>query len=155
MDNRVLQVIKDFLALLHRSYFCLELVGTVKHLLRFLVDLPRNLPHPANLFTGEIQSHLGVAQNVFIKVLDASFKIFIFARDQFCDNRGQHPGKRQPQKGVKNIKESVGIGDLTLDDMGFGDPQVRLGVRRDLINKGDKKGEDEKADNSSKDIKEA
>src|SRR5690606_29359223 len=97
----------------------------------------------------------GVAQNVFIKVLDASFKIFIFARDQFCDNRGQHPGKRQPQKGVKNIKESVGIGDLTLDDMDLGNPQGWLRAGGNLINKGDKEREDEKADKSSEDIKEA
>src|SRR5690554_602681 len=155
MDNCVLQFIKDLLALLHCSHFCLELIVPVKHLLRLLEVPPGDLSHPGNFFTGEFQSHLGIAQNVFIKVLDAFFQIFIFSRDQFCGDLGQHLGEWQPEKGVKNIKKSMGVGDLALDHTDLSNPQSRLRARGDLINKSDKEGEYEKADNSSEDIKEA
>ena len=49
----------------------------------------------------------------------------------------------------------MGIGNLPLDDMDLGNPQGWLRAGGNLINKGDKEREDEKADKSSEDIKEA
>ena len=95
-----------------------------------------------------------IAHDVLIEVLDAFLQSFVLARDEPVDHPGQHAHHRQPDQGVKEIEQGVGVGDLARDDGRLGDSPRRLRTGGDAQHEGDEEREDHQAGDSTEDVEE-